>query len=80
MALVASRFNQVTRDLPPALIGMEGPGSAFRAAKGKGREGDDAQATKVVEWLSDWHLLAFLDSSGIFTPVRILNHLVEFLG
>lgn len=72
MALVASKFNSTIKDLPPALVGLEGPGSAFGGAfsnsKGKGRD-DEVRVMKVVEWLSDWHLLAFLDGMGIFTPV-----------
>ena len=38
-------------------------------SKGKGRAEEEEGRAKLVEWLSDWHLIAFLDTVGIFQPV-----------
>lgn len=71
--LVASRFNDISTGLSPAQLGREGSQAAFASSdKGKGREADQDGALKIVKWLSDWHLLAYLDSLGIFSPVSLI--------
>lgn len=67
MGLVASRFAQVAKDVPADLL--DGSVSEVES-NGKGRRLE--QAFAVVKWLSDWHLLSYLDNVGIFDAVSYL--------
>jgi nuclear protein localization family protein 4 len=53
----------------PASIDADGF-EVVRDTKGKGREGEADPAEALAAWLSDWHLLAYLDTLGVFDKVR----------
>ena len=44
--------------------------SSASSAKGKGKATDVEAFENLSKWLSDWHLLAYLDTVGIFDKVR----------
>ncbi|KAK4702731.1 nuclear protein localization protein 4, partial [Phenoliferia sp. Uapishka_3] len=69
MPLVASRFLAAAKDISPAIL--DGSVSPSSDEKGKGKETDLEQARSIVKWLSDWHLLAYLESLGIFDPADV---------
>lgn len=66
MGAVASSFARASKDVPRSLLGYD---AGEDDGKGKGREKDAEELKKVAAWLSDWHLLAYLDETGIFDPV-----------
>ena len=43
--------------------------SSASSAKGKGKATDVEAFENLSKWLSDWHLLAYLDTVGIFDKV-----------
>ncbi|MBW0466376.1 hypothetical protein O181_006091 [Austropuccinia psidii MF-1] len=49
----------------------------FTSVKGKGREQDEDDISELQLYLSDWHLLAFIDFIGIFDRNDIV-HLINF--
>lgn len=63
MSRVASRFAELVKDIPASFLGGD---IAESSGKGKGKAEDVGE---VAKWLSDWHLLAFLDGVGIFDVV-----------
>lgn len=70
------RLNQILEKLPETLDseGFEFVSSPA-ADKGKGRDKNTEAYDEVATWLSDWHLLAFLDTCGIFDKddVKLLS-------
>ncbi|KAN0060593.1 nuclear protein localization protein 4 [Thecaphora frezii] len=48
-------------------------GSGTEDTKGKSRADDNQVREKLVGMLSDWHLLAFLDTSGLLSQVSLLG-------
>lgn len=73
MALVASRFGDLLKTVSPASVGLEPEVSDFgMGGKGKGKEDELSDQLRLVgKWLSDWHLLAFLDGIGMFDAVSL---------
>ncbi|SGY79251.1 BQ5605_C008g05086 [Microbotryum silenes-dioicae] len=76
MASAASTFAALAKDLPPSQVGYSAhqdaeDGALSSSAKGKEKEGTSGNdaATPIIKWLSDWHLLAFLDQVGLFEKV-----------
>lgn len=68
MPLVASRFLAAAKNIAPGIL--DGSITVATDEKGKGKASDLEQARSIVKWLSDWHLLAYLESVGIFADVR----------
>ncbi|SCV70841.1 BQ2448_3603 [Microbotryum intermedium] len=78
MASAASTFTTLAKDLSPNQIGYAAHEEADDAtssssSKGKEKEGtsDGDAAGPVIKWLSDWHLLAFLDQSDVELMAQI---------
>lgn len=63
MVKVAAQVNKLVKALPSTESIAQSS-----SAKGKGRASDQDAIENVARWLSDWHLLAFLNS--IFDKVR----------
>lgn len=74
MTLVAARFADLLKRIPASAVGLNASiddfGTSGNMEKGKGREENEDALREVGKWLSDWHLLAFLDGVGIFESVR----------
>lgn len=68
MPLVASRFLAAAKNISPGVL--DGSIATLSDDKGKGKAEDLEQARSVLKWLSDWHLLAYLEGLGIFADVR----------
>ncbi|KAK4055592.1 nuclear protein localization protein 4 [Microbotryomycetes sp. JL201] len=66
---IASSFKQASGSLSREIL--SGAGQDPSNVKGKGKEDDATDLAKVVAWLSDWHLLAYLDEMGIFDPTDL---------
>ncbi|KAM0788886.1 hypothetical protein ACM66B_002970 [Microbotryomycetes sp. NB124-2] len=66
MGAVASSFRQATGSLSREVL--IGGGADPLSSKGKGKEDEATDLAKVVMWLSDWHLLSYLDEMGILDP------------
>jgi hypothetical protein len=68
---VASKFADLLKRVPAHLLGLDASVDAFGSSisKGKGREEDGDALREIGKWFSDWHLLSFLDSIGIFDSV-----------
>lgn len=64
-------LNKIIETLPQRLDadGFEMLTSPSSALKGKQREDISDGSKALTQWLSDWHLLAFLDTVGIFDQV-----------
>lgn len=77
MALVSSRFSELLKTVPAELVGYNDGFESFDSEKGKGRASDVEKLNKVVDWLSDYHLLSFLDGVGLFEPsdIQLMAHI-----
>jgi len=60
---VLIQVNKLIQSLPRKLDECE---NASSPGKGKEKEVDPEDLASITMWLSDWHLLAFLDTVGIF--------------
>ncbi|KAH9459919.1 hypothetical protein MJO29_003881 [Puccinia striiformis f. sp. tritici] len=72
----------ITNKIRPVLQNFTNPFSSLQTSndsKGKGKEQDDGDdhLSELQVYLSDWHLLTFIDSIGIFDRSDIV-HLINF--
>jgi nuclear protein localization family protein 4 len=65
IAKASVSLNKLVRALPDNM-----PESSGSKVKGKGKATDVEAFENLGKWLSDWHLLAYLDTVGIFDKVR----------
>lgn len=70
MGSVATSFARAAKDVPRQLLGYQQ--DVEEGEKGKQKE-ENGTLQSVVRWLSDWNLLAYLDGTGIFDPVRFAS-------
>lgn len=82
MGAVAGSFASVAKGIPREMLVGQDPsifgGSSEIDGKGKGKEvatedggAGASQIAKIAMWLSDWHLLAYLEQSGLFEQVSV---------
>ncbi|KAK4057835.1 nuclear protein localization protein 4 [Microbotryomycetes sp. JL221] len=65
ISLISSNFNQITLGLSKEILKGQNL-NHLNQDKGKSKQDEIDGLSKIVTWLSDWHLLAFLDELGIF--------------
>ena len=53
----------------PAVSSPDGEGSGAYDVRESGAGGDRAQRQRLAKFISDWHLVAFLGTSELLTPV-----------
>jgi nuclear protein localization family protein 4 len=63
----------LTKSLPLFALSEDSAAAATTTSKGKGRalsESDEEAIERFATWLSNWHLIAYLDEQGILGQVR----------
>lgn len=69
LSTVCKSFNKLAQSVPSQLLGKgDFPFATSSAAddKGKGKLDDLDKIAEIGNWFSDWHLLAFLETTGMF--------------